>query len=277
MIGAARAVTCRVPVRRRWLKPLHHSYVSARYIDEDTRIQTECANTPSSGCRAGCRSVGFSLPTTGRDRPGPARTGASARQSRRTISDCATTLARVPQQRQVIDYALARRATLAGLARGQLSRSEVCDAHPDLVRAARYHGEATRVRCPICRKDPLTRVTYAYGDELQHTSGRARSSRSLEGLAQRFARVRIYVVEVCRSCGWNHLCVSYLIGTAADESEPSPGSDYPDAVPVSRNDPPADDPPARTTRGRSSSGGSGPNGTRASRGQRDGQRRTARR
>jgi hypothetical protein len=142
----------------------------------------------------------------------------------------------MPQQRQVIDYALARRAILAGLARGQISPADVCDAHPDLQRAARYHGEPTEAGCPICRKARLTRVTYAYGDELQHASGRARSSRTLDALAKRYENIRIYVVEVCRSCGWNHLSVSYLMGTgdvAADEPQSSPAS-VPDSVPVTR-------------------------------------------
>jgi len=144
------------------------------------------------------------------------------------------TLEAVPLERQVIDYALARRAILAELSRGQRSAAEVCDAHPDLQRAARYYGEPTDVGCPICRKQRLTRVTYAYGDELQHASGRARSSRSLAGLAARFSQVRIYVVEVCRSCGWNHLCVSFLIGTSVGESANEPGG-----VPAEGSDVPA--------------------------------------
>jgi hypothetical protein len=152
----------------------------------------------------------------------------------------AVRLAAVPQQRQVIDYALARRALLVQLSRGQLTAADVCDAHPDLQRAARYHGESTDMGCPICRKTRLTRVTYAYGDELLHASGRARSSRTLDALAQRYAHIRIYVVEVCRSCGWNHLMVSYLTGTAvsADVSAGSPSDPapprVPDSVPVSR-------------------------------------------
>jgi hypothetical protein len=146
----------------------------------------------------------------------------------------------VPQQRQVIDYALARRALLVQLSRGQLTAADVCDAHPDLQRAARYHGEPTEVGCPICRKTRLTRVTYAYGDELQHASGRARSSRTLDALSQRYSNVRIYVVEVCRSCGWNHLTVSYLTGTAASDNTKAGASaeptvpNVPDSVPVSR-------------------------------------------
>jgi hypothetical protein len=153
----------------------------------------------------------------------------------------------MPRQRQVIDYALARRATLVELANGRLSAADACDAHPDLLRAARYHGEPTDTQCPVCRKQPLTRVTYAYGDELQHASGRARSSRSLDALAARFAQLRIYVVEVCRSCGWNHLCLSFMIGTdvSADASSAAdPAATVPDVVPVTRRETPA---PARRT------------------------------
>jgi hypothetical protein len=145
----------------------------------------------------------------------------------------------MPRQRQVIDYALARRATLVDLANGRVSTADACDAHPDLLRAARYHGEPTDTRCPVCRKEPLTRVTYAYGDELQHASGRARSSRSLDALAARFAQLRIYVVEVCRSCGWNHLCLSFMIGTdvpADARGAADPAATVPDVVPVTRRE-----------------------------------------
>jgi hypothetical protein len=134
-----------------------------------------------------------------------------------------------PAASHPVSYALARRAVLAGLARGQIAAAEVCDAHPDLLRAARYYGEATDRRCPVCRNDRLTRVTYAYGDELQHASGRARSSRTLPALAARVGRARVYEVEVCRSCGWNHLAETFVIGTdvgatpAGEASGPSTG------------------------------------------------------
>ena len=114
----------------------------------------------------------------------------------------------------MIDYALARRATLADLQRGMVSRREVCDAHPDLMRAARYHGEPTDKRCPLCRGDrPLLHVTYVYGDELGEVSGRARARAELVALSEHYADLRVYVVEVCRSCSWNHLATSFGIGT----------------------------------------------------------------
>ncbi|WP_261567457.1 DUF5318 domain-containing protein [Frankia gtarii] len=116
--------------------------------------------------------------------------------------------------RSVIDYALARRAALADLHAGRVSPLDVCDAHPYLLRAAKYHGEPTSKRCPVCRgADPLIHVTYTYGDELGESSGRARATKDLPALAARYGELRVYVVEVCRPCGWNHLTTSYVIGT----------------------------------------------------------------
>ncbi|HSP37517.1 MAG TPA: DUF5318 family protein [Frankiaceae bacterium] len=131
------------------------------------------------------------------------------------------------QRRTVVDYALARRATLADLARGVVSRREVCDAHPDLLRAARHHGESIDKRCPICRSpQSLVHVTYVYGDELREASGRARARSELVALSLRHTDLRVYVVEVCRDCSWNHLSSSFRIGTKA----PEPGHTDPPAV-----------------------------------------------
>jgi hypothetical protein len=120
----------------------------------------------------------------------------------------------VLQRRSVVSYALARRSALAEVQRGVLSRADACDAHPDLLRAARYHGEPTPRRCPLCHGDrPLVTVTYVYGGELGEASGRARATKELPGLAARCADLRVFVVEVCRSCSWNHLSTSFGIGS----------------------------------------------------------------
>jgi hypothetical protein len=115
-------------------------------------------------------------------------------------------------QRSVIDYALARRATLADLFTGRASTLDVCDAHPYLLRAAKHHGEPTEEQCPVCRKERLTHVTYAYGDELGESSGRTFASKSVARIAAEYAEVAVYVVEVCRGCGWNHLTTSFVVG-----------------------------------------------------------------
>ncbi|MDQ1703090.1 MAG: hypothetical protein QOF57_2342 [Frankiaceae bacterium] len=115
-------------------------------------------------------------------------------------------------QRSVIDYALARRATLADLFGGRASTLDVCDAHPYLLRAAKHHGEPTEDECPVCRKERLTHVTYVYGDELGESSGRTLASKSLARIEAEYAEVAVYVVEVCRGCGWNHLTTSFVVG-----------------------------------------------------------------
>jgi hypothetical protein len=116
-------------------------------------------------------------------------------------------------RRSVVDYGLARRATLASVFSGRTPVTDVCDAHPYLLRAAKFHGEATQDRCPVCRKSLLTHVTYVYGAELGQYEGRVKQGRELDEMATEYGEFRVYVVEVCQSCGWNHLASSYVLGT----------------------------------------------------------------
>ena len=117
-------------------------------------------------------------------------------------------------QRALIDYSLAKRATLLELFSGRASTMDVCDAHPYLLRAAKYHGEPSEATCPVCRKEPLTLVTYVYGDALKESSGRVHATEELPRLERDYDEVTVYVVEVCRNCGWNHLDRSFVIGRA---------------------------------------------------------------
>jgi hypothetical protein len=104
-------------------------------------------------------------------------------------------------QRQVVDYALRRRSLLAEVYSGRTGVSEVCDANPYLLRAAKFHGKPSSVMCPICRKEQLTLV-----------SGSARTAEELVLLASRYDEFSVHVVEVCRTCSWNHLVKSYVLG-----------------------------------------------------------------
>lgn len=127
-------------------------------------------------------------------------------------------------QRQVVDYSLRRRALLREVYSGRVGTYEVCDASPYLKNAARFHGEPTEVRCPICRQENLTNVHYIYGDELKQSAGQARTRAELPVLAMTLREFQVYVVEVCRGCDWNHLVEQYLLGRdgltgGADESQ----------------------------------------------------------
>jgi Family of unknown function (DUF5318) len=117
-----------------------------------------------------------------------------------------------PTPRLVVNYGLAKRAALAELRSGSLTRADACDAHPYLLRAAKYHGEPTDKACPVCRRERLTHVSYVYGDELGPYAGRVKASDELAAMAGEYGEFRVYVVEVCQSCSWNHLTVSYVLG-----------------------------------------------------------------
>lgn len=111
-----------------------------------------------------------------------------------------------------MDYALQRRALLSAVHAGRVGLIEACDASPYLLRAAKYHGELTEVSCPICRKERLTRVHYIYGDRLGTLSGQAKTERELMVMDGRASEFNVYEVEVCRSCSWNHLNASFVLG-----------------------------------------------------------------
>ncbi|MDQ3984984.1 MAG: DUF5318 domain-containing protein [Actinomycetota bacterium] len=112
-----------------------------------------------------------------------------------------------------VDYTLARRSALASLRRGSLDTGDVCDAHPELMRAARNIGEDLDQVCPICSHDSLKWVRYVYGDELKRNNGRVvYPTEWLSELATSHDQFTCYVVEVCIDCAWNHLVRSYLAG-----------------------------------------------------------------
>jgi Family of unknown function (DUF5318) len=118
-------------------------------------------------------------------------------------------------QRQVVDYSLQKRALVRDVHNGKVGTLEVCDASPYLKNAARFHGEPTEDRCPVCRRDNLTLVHYIYGDELKHSAGQARRLAELPVLAMTLREFQVFVVEVCQSCAWNHLIEQYLLGRDA--------------------------------------------------------------
>jgi hypothetical protein len=114
-----------------------------------------------------------------------------------------------------IDYRLARRHTIAEFRRGRLSRLDVCDAHPELLRAARNIGRETIEQCPICENAPLVLVTFVFGSRLPSHGRCVTDERELNKLARRSDELACYVVEVCTDCSWNHLARTFLLGGTA--------------------------------------------------------------
>jgi Family of unknown function (DUF5318) len=108
--------------------------------------------------------------------------------------------------RRVTDYALARRAVLADFRRGVLTRLDVCDAHPELVRAATYLGADLNDECPVCGAGRMRVVSYVYGDKLKTANGRCiANDTELARLGSTCDEFACFDVEVCVDCRWNYL------------------------------------------------------------------------
>ncbi|MFM8303086.1 MAG: DUF5318 family protein [Actinomycetota bacterium] len=107
--------------------------------------------------------------------------------------------------RHHVDYALARRAVLRDLRTGRRDRLDVCDAQPELLRAARHMAEPVDGDCPVCGSPELVLVSYVYGDRLRQANGRCIDAAELARLGAAHEEFSRYVVEVCPDCHWNHL------------------------------------------------------------------------
>jgi len=114
--------------------------------------------------------------------------------------------------REVIDYALQRRAALTQVARGRMYREEICDADVNLRRTSRWHGIVSKRYCPVCKIEKLREISYVFSKELGPFSGRIKKPQEITQMAPNFGQIRVFVVEICELCGWNHLHSSYVVG-----------------------------------------------------------------
>jgi hypothetical protein len=111
-----------------------------------------------------------------------------------------------------VDYRLARNAIISEFRKKRLSRHEVCDAHPELIRAARNVGAGRDEECPICEGPNLRSVSYVFGSRLPAHGRCLTSGAELLKLSQRPTVLTCYVVEVCPDCSWNHLARTFPVG-----------------------------------------------------------------
>ncbi len=114
--------------------------------------------------------------------------------------------------REVIDHTLSRNAAVADWHRTGGLDSDACDADPYLIRAAKWHGEGTTRDCPICAKEPLVELTYVFSKELGAFSGRLYPRLEIPVIAKEHGVLRVFIVEVCKGCHWNHVTTSFVVG-----------------------------------------------------------------
>jgi hypothetical protein len=121
-----------------------------------------------------------------------------------------------------VEYLLARNAVVREFKRGRLSRLDVCDAHPELLRAAVNLGRPTGETCPICEEADLVDVTFVFGSRLPPGGRCVASQAELARYWRRKDPVVCYVVEVCAECSWNHLARMYPAGAQVEQRSGKP-------------------------------------------------------
>jgi len=110
-----------------------------------------------------------------------------------------------------IDYRLARQALVSEFRKGRLAQHEVCDAHPELIRAARNVGDESSRVCPICEDANVVLVTYVFGPRMPAHGRCVTTKAEMLRLKKTGDELACYVVEVCPLCKWNHLARTFLL------------------------------------------------------------------
>lgn len=110
-----------------------------------------------------------------------------------------------------VDYRMARRSVVRQYRAGLIGADVICDAHPELRRAAVQCSVPTTEKCPICEADKLVHVRYVFGPRLPSYGRCVVNEAELVRLSQRKGTFTCYVVEVCPSCAWNHLRRAYVL------------------------------------------------------------------
>jgi uncharacterized protein DUF5318 len=110
-----------------------------------------------------------------------------------------------------VDYRLARNAVVSEFHKGRLSRLDVCDAHPELLRAAVNVGDESHEDCPICDEAKVRLVSYVFGSRLPPSGVCVTSKSEMKKVSRTAKDLACYVVEVCPNCSWNHLARSFAI------------------------------------------------------------------
>ena len=107
-----------------------------------------------------------------------------------------------------VEYGLSRNFLINQFRKGRISKRDICDAHPELLRAARNIGKRSSViDCPVCEVSKVSYVTYVFGSGLP-SGGRCviNTGEILKFKSHtRNGHLACYVIEVCPNCGWNHL------------------------------------------------------------------------
>ena len=111
-----------------------------------------------------------------------------------------------------MDHRLARQHLINEFRRGRLAQHQVCDAHPELIRAAKNVGAELQAACPICEAKAMRLVTYVFGTGLPAQGRCVSTAKEMTKLHRRREESTAYVVEACVECHWHHLRTVLPVG-----------------------------------------------------------------
>jgi hypothetical protein len=112
-------------------------------------------------------------------------------------------------QEASVEYRLLRDTLAKAIRLGKVAREDHCDAHPELIRAAKNIGRSTKERCPVCDETETVEVTYVFGAKLPAGGTCPATKAELNRLLRRAEPVQAYSVEVCTACRFHHLIRRY--------------------------------------------------------------------
>jgi hypothetical protein len=119
---------------------------------------------------------------------------------------------REPVRSGVVEYGLVRHRLVESLRKGKVRREDVCDAHPELLRAAQHLGRPSERSCPVCDAPTTREVTYVFGAKLPPGGTCPSTKAELARLERREEPVVCYAVEACTACGFHHLARKWQAG-----------------------------------------------------------------
>jgi len=115
------------------------------------------------------------------------------------------------QPKGEISYLLERNNLLEKYSLGEVSIHDICDAHPELIRAAHNYSIPIEACCPICEDSTLVKVSYVFGPRLPSHGRCVNTKKDLDRIRKRKGTFTCYEIEVCTKCSWNHLSKAFTL------------------------------------------------------------------
>ncbi|MCL5047720.1 MAG: DUF5318 domain-containing protein [Firmicutes bacterium] len=104
-----------------------------------------------------------------------------------------------------IEYRLSREILVRDFEKGRISKADICDAQPELLRLAHHIGQSNGEKCPICKNNQVVLVYFMFGPQLPRSGKPVAPGFELLSMMKARPDANFYEVEICTGCNWNFL------------------------------------------------------------------------